>query len=798
MGEVYLAEDTKLGRQVALKFLHNDLTVNDERVHRFAQEARAASALNHPNILTIYEIGETEERRFIATEFVDGSTLRQKLAGGPLTIAPALNIAEQVASALNAAHAAGIIHRDIKPENIMLRNDGIVKVLDFGLAKLSHETDAGPEDATRQLVKTSAGVVMGTAAYMSPELARAQEIDARSDIFSLGAVIYEMVSGRRAFDGETASDLIAAILKTEPAPLSSLVPDAPAELTRILTKSLKKDREERYQAIKEVLIDLRALKRDLEFQHQLEHSVAPDGRDQNTVSGRKLTAAGAAGPTIASGSGIRAGNANKRLLVVGLIVLAGAALIAWAFLRARKTETAIDSIAVLPFANQTNDPNSQYLSDGLTESVINNLAQLPNLRVIPRDSVFRYKNKPIDSLSAGQQLGVRAVLTGRVTQRGNDLIVSTELVDVRENKQLWGEQYNRGIADALAVQQQISREITDKLRLRLSGEQQKQLTAHDTTNGEAYQLYLKGRYYWNKRTTESIAKAMDQFQQAADKDPKYALAYVGMADASFFLEEYGGANTATQTYLQAIRFAEQALEIDPSLAEAHASLANAYHHNWQWEKAENEFKRAIELNANYANAHHWYNLHLRDLGKFQESLNESRRAHELDPISPTISASYAKILMLTGNLDAAIEQCNKVIEIDPNSAQGANHLGLALLKKGKNAEAIAQLEKAVRLSPTRRWISALGYGYAVTGRRDEALKIAKELEAKFNTHEAVGQDIASVYAGLGDNDRAFAWLEKDFQAHSGLLARVGWDTPGEPLHNDPRFNNLLRRMGLNP
>ena len=265
----------------------------------------------------------------------------------------------------------------------------------------------------------------------------------------------------------------------------------------------------------------------------------------------------------------------------------------------------------------------------------------------------------------------------------------------------------------------------------------------------------------------------------------------------FRSEEYGTGNPA-ETYSQAIRFAQQALEIDPSLAEAHASLANAYQHNWQWEKAENEFRRAIELNANYANAHHWYNLHLRDLGKLDESLNESRRAHELDPISPTISASYAKILMVTGNLDAAIEQCNKLIEIDPTSAQGFNHLGLALLKKGKNAEAVAQLEKAVRLSRTRRWIGGLGYGYAVTGRRDEALKIAKELEAKFNTHEAVGQDIASVYAGLGDNDRAFAWLEKDFQAHSGLLARIRWDTPGEPLHNDPRFNSLLRRMGLNP
>jgi len=797
MGEVYLAEDTKLGRPVALKFLHNDLTVNDERVRRFAQEARAASALNHPNILTIYEIGETEERRFIATEFVNGTTLRQRLAAGPLTAAESLNLAEQVASALNAAHAAGIIHRDIKPENIMLRDDGIVKVLDFGLAKLSNETDAGPEDATRQLVKTSAGVVMGTAAYMSPEQARAQDIDARSDIFSLGAVIYEMVSGRRAFDGETASDLIAAILKTEPPPLSSLVPEVPAELSRILTKALKKDREERYQAIKEMLVDLRALKRDLEFQQQLERSVAPDARDQKTLSDRKLTAAAAAGQTIPSGSDVRAGRGNKRLLLVGLVVLAVAALAVWLFLRSRKTETAIDSIAVLPFANQTNDPNSEYLSDGLTESVINNLAQLPNLRVIPRDSVFRYKNQAIDSLSAGQQLGVRAVLTGRVTQRGNDLIVSTELVDVRENKQLWGEQYNRGIVDALAVQQQISREITDKLRLQLSGEQQKQLTAHDTTNGEAYQLYLKGRYYWNKRTTESIAKAMDQFQQAADKDPKYALAYVGMADASFFLEEYGTGNPA-ETYSQAIRFAQQALAIDPSLAEAHASLANAYHHNWQWEKAENEFKRAIELNPNYANAHHWYNLHLRDLGKLEEALAESRRAHEIDPISPTISASYAKILMVTGNLDAAIEQCNKVIEIDPTSAQGPNHLGLALLKKGKNAEAIAQLEKAVRLSGTRRWIGGLGYGYAVTGRRDEALKIAKELEAKFRTHEAVGQDIASVYSGLGDNDRAFAWLEKDFQAHSGLLARIRWDTPGEPLHNDPRFNSLLRRMGLNP
>jgi serine/threonine protein kinase/Flp pilus assembly protein TadD len=762
-------------------------------VQRFAQEARAASALNHPNILTIYEIGEAEGRRFIATEFVNGTTLRDRIGRAP-SVAEVLNIAEQIASALSAAHAAGIIHRDIKPENIMVRADAIVKILDFGLAKLALATDAGPDDATRQLVRTSAGVVMGTAAYMSPEQARGQTVDARSDIFSLGAVLYELISGRPAFEGETASDLLAAILKTEPVPVARHAADVPAELSRILTKALRKDREERYQTIKEMLLDIRALKRELEFQENLERSVTPESRAPATAD---KTTAEQAQKTLASGVTGQRSIGRQGLLALVVLILIVVAAGVWAYRHARENEVAIESIAVLPFANQTNDPNTEYLSDGLTESVINSLAQLPNLRVIPRDSVFRYKNKGGDSLAAGQELGVRAVLTGRVTQRGNDLIVSTELVDVRDNKQLWGEQYNRAITDALALQQEISREITEKLRLKLSGEQRKQLTAHDTTNSEAYQFYLKGRYYWNKRTAENIHKAMDQFQQAADKDPNYALAYVGLADANLFLEEYDGASS--DSHLRAIAFAERALAIDQSVPEAHASLATAYTHAWQWEKAEAEYKRALELNPNYSLTHHWLNLHQRNLGRFDESLAESRRAHELDPLSPTLSASLAKILLVRGDLQAAMEQCLKTIELDPNSAAGHNHLGLVYLKLNRNAEALVELKKATELVPQPRWFSGLGYGYAVTGHRAEALALVAKFEERFNADGAMtGENIAAVYAGLGDKDRAFAWLQKDFKRQAGLLPRVRWEVAFETLRSDPRYVDLLRGMRIQP
>ena len=810
MGRVYLAEDTGLGRRVALKLLPEHFTHDKNQVQRFRQEARAASALNHPNILTVHEVGQVDGTEFIVTEYVEGETLRERLTRAPFGVREALDVAAQVADALVAAHAAGIVHRDVKPENVMLRTDGYVKVLDFGLAKLTENLAGfGPaesESPTRPIIRTTPGVVMGTAIYMSPEQARGLQVDARTDIFSLGVLIYEMVAGRLPFEGSNSNEILASILNDkEPLPLARFAREVPAELERIVAKALRKRRDERYQTIKDLLLDLKALKQELEFEAKLERSAPPLSPATSSVTQSGATidqlavSTGEAGkfhPTSSAEYLITRLQRHKLAAVVVLVVIAAAIAGLAAYLHARNTEVAIDSIAVLPFVNQNRDPDTEYLSDGLTESIINSLTQLPSLRVSPRSSVFQYKGKDIDPLKAARDLGVRAVLTGRMLQRGDNLMVSAELLDVRDNKQLWGEQYNRKLADALAVQQEISREISERLRTKLSGEDQRQLTRRDTSNPEAYAFYLKGRYYWNKRTPGNIRKAIEQFQLAADKDPNYALAYVGLADSYSLLEFYAG-TPASETSPKAKAFAERALQLDNSLAEAHTSLGYAYEELWQWEKAEEEFKRALKLNPNYPTAHHWHGILLLDAGRFDEALIEAKRAQELDPLSLAISQNVSQTYLARGDVNSAIVEARKIIELDPRYPRGHMYLGLAYLKQGNYADANAELRKAVDLPERDRSVpGALGYGYAVSGRRVEALAILKELEEKYGRHEAVGQDLAAVYAGLGDKDQAFAWLEKDFQARSGLLPRVRWYVPYESLRSDPRYTDLLRRMGL--
>ncbi len=532
---------------------------------------------------------------------------------------------------------------------------------------------------------------------------------------------------------------------------------------------------------------------------------APTEVFRNTGEGRPTTSALKPGPSSAAiGAPRKSMSGRKLALIVALIVLVVVVpiviLVAGyiSYRHARNTEVAIDSIAVLPFENQNRDPNTDYLSDGVTESIMNTLAQLPNLRVSPRSSVFRYKGKETDALAIGKELGVRAVLTGRLLQRGDSLTISTELLDVRDNKQVWGEQYNRKLADALAVQQEISREITDRLRLKLSGEEQRQLTKRATANPEAYQFYLKGRYYWNKRTTENLKKAIEQFQQAADKDPNYALAYVGLADCYSLLELYAG-TPASETYPKAKAFAQRALQLDGSLAEAHTSLAFADISLWQWEEAEAEFKRAIKLDPNYPTAHQWYSILLRDVGRLDESLAEIKRAQQLDPLSLIIGQNLAQTYLSQGDVISSVEQSKRVIDLDPSFPRGHHTLGLGYLKQGRYSEAIAELQKAVELSGgERQLLSHLGYGYAISGKRAEALAILRELEGKYANHGALGSDLATVYTGLGEKDQAFAWLEKDFQARSGQLVRVRWESPFESLRSDPRFADLLRRMGLKP
>jgi serine/threonine protein kinase/tetratricopeptide (TPR) repeat protein len=809
MGEVYLAEDTRLHRNVALKILPTDLAANRDRMRRFEQEATAAAALNHPNIATIHEIGESAGVHFIAMEFIDGQTLRETIHREQTELRKLLRYLQQVAEGLAKAHQAGIVHRDLKPDNVMITRDGYAKILDFGLAKLTEQTkppviESAPQEAPTAVMRqprSTPGVVMGTVGYMSPEQAQGRAVDHRSDIFSFGCLLYEAATGQRAFESESTIDTLHKIVHV-PVPLvKDANPAAPADLTRIVRRCLAKDPDDRYQSIREAAIELRELRRELEGAAELDTTVPPSSVGSTissetaggaTVSGAQVSTA----PTSSAEyliTGIRQ-HKLATVIVLTVLVLGGVGLVA--YLHARNTEVAIDSIAVLPFVNQNHDPDSEYLSDGLTESIINSLTQLSNLRVIPSASAFRYKAKDIDPLAAGKELGVRAIVTGRMMQRGDNLTINAALVDIRDNKQLWGEQYSRKVGDALAVQQEISREISERLRTKLSGEEQRQLTRRDTSNPEAYAFYLKGRYYWNKRTADNLRKGIEQFQWAADKDPNYALAYVGLADCYLLLELYAGA-PANETLPKAKAFAERALQLDSSLAEAHTSLAYAYDVLWQWEKSEEEFKRALELNPSYPTAHQWYGLLLLDTGRFDEALAEGRRAQELDPLSLVIGQNLAQVYLIRGDMNSSMEQSRKSADLDPNYPRAHQQLGCAYLKQGNYSEAIAELRKGVDLSERDRYaVANLGYGYAVSGRRAEALAVLKELETKYEKHEALGQDLAAVYAGLGDKDQAFAWLEKDFETHSGLLVRTRWQLPFESLRSDPRYADLLRRMGL--
>jgi serine/threonine protein kinase/Flp pilus assembly protein TadD len=805
MGEVYLAQDTKLDRKVALKILPAALSANQDRMRRFRQEAKAASALNHPNIITIYEIDRIDSVNFIATELIEGETLRQRLRSAPMKLGEVLDVAIQTASALSAAHAAGIVHRDIKPENIMVRRDGIVKVLDFGLAKLTERPPPDSVDAeapTRAVVNTEAGVVLGTAIYMSPEQARGQQVDARTDIFSLGAVLYEMVAARLPFEGSTSSEVLASKLsEKEPQPLARYSREAPAELERIVSKALRKEREQRYQTTKDLLLDLQSLKQQLDFDARLERSIPPETRDGRTsVSQAPATANGQASPTASITESLTSRiKHHRRSLVFALATLIVAvSSLTYLFYSARPPG-AIDSIAVLPLINASDDPNSEYLSDGITESIISNLSQLPQLKVMARSTVFHFKGRDIDPRDVGRQLGVRAVMTGRLLRQGDHLIVRIELVNVADGTQLWGAEYDRELSNVLGLQQDISREISEKLRLRLTGEEKKRLTGHDTTNAEAYQFYLRGRYFWNKRTADGITKAIDEFQQAIDRDPNYALGYVGLVDCYGLLEEYAGV-PASETLPKARAAADRALQIDDSLSEGHTSSAFIFQQMWRWAETEEEYKRAISLNPNYPTAHHWLSIYFRAKGQLDDSLREINRAQELDPLSSVIGQNIAEIYLVKNDLNSAIAQCQRIIELDPNFPGAHDELGFAYLKQRRDEEAIAEFRKTVELSGSAsRYQGDLGYCYAVTGRRAEAQAILKELQVKYARREAVGQYLADVYAGLGDRDQAFTWLERDVERRSGIrLPFIKWWFTFDDLRGDPRYADLMHRMGLKP
>ena len=807
MGEVYLALDTELNRIVAIKTLPDDLASNEHRLRRFIQEAKAASALNHPHILTIHEIGNTDSTRFMATEFVDGDTLKQWIRTGSRKLNEILEIAIQTSSALAAAHTAGIIHRDIKPENIMVRRDGYVKVVDFGLAKLSalSNTTSDSDAPTRALLNTREGVVMGTASYMSPEQAKGIDLDARTDLWSLGVVLYEMIAGRGPFEGDTAADVISVILQKDPVPLTRYAPHVPSELERIVNKALTKDREERYQTAKDLLIDLRTLKRKLEVNAEMDRTVPPELRSSvATLPGsvEPTASASSAGEPVPSSAEfiLSAINQHRVGAAISALVLVAAVVGIVLFVQGRSTELAIESIAVLPFQNRSTETDTEYLSDGLAESLIYRLSQLPNLRVSPTSSVFSYKNKEVDPIKIGNELGVSAVLSGRIVQRGENVTISAELVDVRYNKLLWGEQYERKMSEVLQTQREIAREIVDKLKLKVSGDE-KGLAKHYTENNEAYQLYMKGRFYWNKRNPEALHKAVDCFNEAIQRDPTFALAYTGLADSYSLLggPEAGGDLAPNETLPKAKAAALKAVETDESLAEGHVALAHVtYFYDRDFARAEREFKRALELNPNYAQAHHWYAIYLSIIPeRMQEALAEIRRARELDPASLVINAWYGRILLLAGQVDQSIEQLKKTLELDSTFILARYRLGQSYAEKLMYNEAIEEFNQLLKL-PGGRTLGLMGlaYAYALSGRRGEAENNLAELqELRKDQYISPGQ-LAIIYIWLGEKDKAFEYLEEANKFYDLNIMRLKVERRFDPLRSDPRFADLVRRIGI--
>jgi serine/threonine protein kinase/tetratricopeptide (TPR) repeat protein len=816
MGEVYLAQDTSLNRKVALKVLPAEVASNQDRMRRFKQEATAAASLNHPNIAHIYEIGEASGLNFIAMEYVDGSTLREKIHNEPEELSKLLRVLQHVAEGLAKAHDAGIVHRDLKPDNIMITSDGHGKILDFGLAKLIEpqtSTSSVSSEEPTILQHSAPGLILGTMGYMSPEQAqgKTKDIDNRSDIFSFGCILFEAITGQKAFGGKDHIEALNKIIRESAPPLAAFNPDAPADLQRIVRRCLAKDPDQRYQNIKDVAIELKEVRREMQEGgvDTTVPSVSSAARDARTMWHSETTRVQSHPATAERSASTRASSAefivnelkrHKLATATGavlVLILAGAAVFGIrSYLHAKNTEVAVESIAVIPFANQSNDANSEWICDGLTESIINNLTQLPNLKVIARSSVFRYKGRETDPVAVGKELGVRAVLTGRLMQRGDSMLISAELVDIRDNKQLWGEQYERRLADMLSVQREIAREITNNLRPTLSGVEQSRMDKQYTANAEAFQLYLKGRFYWNKRTPADFQKAIAFFQQAIEKDPNYALAYSGLADTYALLTAYTN-EPARQVMPKAKEAALKALTLDDKLAEAHASLGQiATYYDYDFSTAEREYRRALELNPNYPTAHQWLAEQLSAMKRPDEAISEIRRALELDPLSLIINRIYADILVAARQYDEAIDQYKKVIELDPNFATTHFFLGRAYEAKGMYDEAVKEYSLAAGTGSAAKDVPARNEAYKKSGWNAYVQMSLDQLVVHSPERRFPPFVIATFYARLNKKDEALAWLEKGYEERDFRMTLLSTSFEFDKFRSDPKFKELVRRMGL--
>jgi eukaryotic-like serine/threonine-protein kinase len=750
MGEVYLAEDTRLKRQVALKVLPEKVSADVNVLRRFKQEARAASALNHPHIVTIYDVsldGRTDEPNYIAMEFVEGSALDEKLRAGRMSIEEILDVAPQIADALDAAHTRGITHRDIKPSNIMLTERKQVKVLDFGLAKIVTPPNQAPHDDST-LVNTETGLIMGTPVYMSPEQALGRQLDARTDIFSLGVVMYEMAAGQRPFDASNYGELVNMIVNTEPEALARLNPSLPMEYERIVRRCLAKNRELRYQSARELLSDLVNLKRDL---------------------------------TSSAGDAVT----SSRTRIAVLPQSSGTLI--------------FDSLAVMPLLDLSDTPTTEYLCDGITENIINSLSQLSGLSVMARSTVFRFKNKEVEPQAVGRELNVHVVLTGRMRLLGERLILNMELVKVADGTLVWGEQFSRPQSDLLTLPDEIAREVSNKLRIKLTLSGEKPLVKRYTENVEAYRLYLKGRYYWSKRPENGFMQGIDYYRQAIEVDPLYALAYAGLADSYSILGSWeSSALPPMETMPRAKAAAMKALEIDEHLAEAHTALAYvSLHYDWDWAAAGAGFKRALELNPSYINVHHWLAHYYTAMGQFEAAFTESRYIKDHDPLDLISNVHMAWHYWLSRQPDDALEQTRQLLKLEPQSFWPRFFNGVVYVQKEMYREAMEELLQATSKAGEMTFVqAALGHAYALQGSTANAYRVLDDLRELAQEKYVPAYDMATVYIGLGDADEAFVWLNKAYEERSGWLTYLNVEPRLDSLRSDPRFRDLMRRVGF--
>jgi TolB-like protein len=775
MGEVFRARDTRLDRTVAIKVLPGNMSPDPLRRQRFEREARAISALQHPNICTLYDVGMPGTVQYLVMEYLEGETLAARLLKGRLPLDLILRYATEVADALELAHKRGIIHRDLKPGNIFLTAHGEGKVLDFGLAKLegAHPAENSPTMLTSDSKSlTTPGAAVGTVAYMSPEQARGEELDARTDIFSLGAVIYEMATGRSAFPGKTSALVFKAILDETPKPPTEVESSLPPQLDQIVEKALEKDRDLRYQSAAGLRADLQLLKRDTDSARIAARPVALE----RMLKHRKLLFVPAA-----------------CIAAIGL-----AAVGTW-YRRSGRMAAPVDSIAVLPFTNVGGDANIDYLSDGMTESLITNLVHLPELKVKSRNSVLRYRGKEVDAQKVGNELGVSALVIGRVVSRGENIEVSAELADVRDNTEIWAQHYSGKSAGMISLQRQMAGDIAEKLRPKLSTSEKQQVAKQGSQDPEAYELYLRGRYAWNKRTLSDTVTAISYFNQAIAKDPGYALAYSGLADAYDVLPDYGG--SPSENYTKSNVAARRALALDATLARPHATLGeNEMEYDWDFAGGEAEFKKALELDPNDATAHQWYGEKIGMIGgREQDARTEINHAHQLDPMSAIISTMDGFVHALARQYDEAIVVYKKVANENPNFARVHRQLAYAYWGKRMYAQVIEEWKTYGELSGNRNeseFASALEQGFRSAGWKGA---LAKGIEAR-QVQRKAGYwppfEIAQLYADLGDKDQTFRWLNAAYQERDPWLLGLKTEFLLDPIRSDPRFAELVRKVGL--